>query len=241
MVIRAVLFDWDGTIVRNSRSQDSAHLLGASMGVAAYASRNLDTSFLAEDFGRAFQAALPDDVPGRTLRAPTIGEVLAAAFTWLGVEAHRSDIDACARIFHDAATRGQEVYEDARALLPSLKAQGYLTAVVTNSIFTGDFVEREARELGLAGLFDTFVAGADIGLSKPHPGIFQRALSEIAVDPHEALFVGDSLATDIVGAKAAGMRAVLIERSLRSHHASGYLVIERLSALQELLGDGPPG
>jgi FMN phosphatase YigB (HAD superfamily) len=49
------------------------------------------------------------------------------------------------------------------------------------------------------------------------------------------------LATDIAGARAAGMRAVLIERSLRAHEAAGYLVIERLSGLMELLGNGPAG
>ena len=100
-----------------------------------------------------------------------------------------------------------------------------------------DFVFRKAKSLGVAQYFDAIISGADVGLAKPHPGIFQSALAAIQVDPHEALFVGDSLKTDIVGAKAAGMRAVLIERSLRSHHASGYLVIERLGALDELLGE----
>ena len=242
MVIRAVLFDWDGTIVREAAATDGRpDLLAPSLNIAAYASRNLKTKLAAEDFERAFQASLPADEPGPTTRTVSIGEVLATAFTWLGIEAGAGDVDACARIFHEAGTRGQQVYDDAWVLLPTLKARGYRTAVVTNSIFTRDFVARKARELGLSGYFDAFVASVDVGLAKPHPGLFHRALSEIAVDAHEALFVGDTVATDIVGARAAGMRAVLIERSVRAHEAAGYLVIERLSGLNELLGDGPAG
>ena len=216
--------------------------LTPSLGVAAYASRNLKKNLAAEDFERAFQASWPSSTAATTTtRAVSIGELLAGAFTWLGVEANTTHVAACAKIFHDAGTRGQQVYEDARALLPTLRARGYRTAVVTNSIFTRDFVAGKARELGLAGYFDSFVASVDIGLAKPHPGLLQRALSEITVDAHEALFVGDTVATDIVGARAAGMRAVLIERSVRAHEAAGYLVIERLTGLNELLGDGPAG
>ena len=237
-----MLFDWDGTIVRNPTTEaGETDFLTPSLSVAAYFSRNLKAKLAAEDFERAFQASWPASTVGPTARAISIGEVLASAFTWLGIEASPTQVADCAKIFYEAGTRGQQVYEDARVLLPTLRARGYRTAVVTNSIFTRDFVAGKARELGLAGYFDTFVASVDIGLAKPHPGLFHRALSEITVDAHEALFVGDTVATDIVGARAAGMRAVLIERSVRAHEAAGYLVIERLSGLNELLGDGPAG
>ncbi len=239
MAIRAVLFDWDGTIVRDAAAnpESGADFFAPSLAVANYAEKHMGATFGAEDFERAFQAALPVYVAGETATSPAIGSLMASAFAWLGVNATPRDIEACSRVFYNSGARGLEVYEDARILLPSLKARGYRTAVVTNSPFTNDFVFRKAKSLGVAQYFDAIISGADVGLAKPHPGIFQSALAAIQVDPHEALFVGDSLKTDIVGAKAAGMRAVLIERSLRSHHASGYLVIERLGALDELLGE----
>ena len=239
MPIRAVLFDWDGTIVRDAVADPDAgpDLFAASLAAANYAGRHMNATFTAEDFERAFHAAQPKHIAGETTTAPAMSSILASAFAWLGVNAASRDIDVTTRIFSDSGTRGQEVYDDARMLLPSLNERGYRMAVVTNSPFTSDFVDRKAKSLGIAHYFDAVISSADVGLAKPHPGIFQRALAAVDTDPHEALFVGDTVNTDIAGARAAGMRAILIERSLRSHAASGYLVIERLGALDELLGE----
>jgi putative hydrolase of the HAD superfamily len=68
-----------------------------------------------------------------------------------------------------------------------------------------------------------------------------KALELLRVDPHEALFVGDRAETDVAGARAAGMRAVLLERRGRAREAAGYLVIQRLSGLNDVLGDGMAG
>jgi putative hydrolase of the HAD superfamily len=45
-----------------------------------------------------------------------------------------------------------------------------------------------------------------VGRRKPDPEIFQRALDALGVAPQEALFVGDTLASDIAGAAALGLR-----------------------------------
>jgi putative hydrolase of the HAD superfamily len=47
----------------------------------------------------------------------------------------------------------------------------------------------------------------EIGYLKPHPAIFRRALSDVGVAAEEALMVGNSLAEDIAGAQALGIRA----------------------------------
>ena len=235
MAIRGVLFDWGGTIVR-----DDSLILGAPCAVvAAYARKRLDLSVSDAEFERAFQAVLPDYEPGVTETAPHLSRLLGAAFTWLGQPAGAGDIDACARLFFAESTHGVAVYDDARALLASLRYRGFRTAVVTNAIFPGHLFEPKVNELGLAGYFDSFVSSADVGLSKPNPGPYMRALAELKLEPQEAIFVGDTAATDIAGAKAAGMRAVLLERTDRARDRSGFLVIERLTALNELLGEGP--
>lgn len=237
MAIRAVLFDWDGTLVRD----DSTAVLSPTGAVAHYARHHLSFALRDEDFERAFQAVLPDYKPGDTTTCPSIHDLLAAAFTWLGWVVGTSDVEACGRLFFDAATGAQVAYDDARALLSSLRFRGYLTGVVTNAIFPASLIDVRVNALGLSGYIDAVVSSADVGLAKPDAGPFLKALELLRVDPHEALFVGDRAETDVAGARAAGMRAVLLERRGRAREAAGYLVIQRLSGLNDVLGDGMAG
>ncbi len=235
MAIRAVLFDWDGTIVRN----DASRIPAAASSVEAYARKYLEVDVTDGDFERAFQAVLPEYRPGEIQLTPTIGRLVGEAFTWLGWSAGANDVESCARLFFDTGTLGQEVFDDARAILASLNYRGYAVGVVTNAIFPGHYFQKKVNELGLSGHIDAFVASADVGLGKPHPAPYQRALADLGAEPHEAIFVGDTPETDVVGARNAGMRAVLIERQDRARDRSGFLVIERLSALNDILGEGP--
>jgi putative hydrolase of the HAD superfamily len=59
-------------------------------------------------------------------------------------------------------------------------------------------------------LFDVVVDSALIGVEKPDPRIFQAALQALDVAPEEALYLGDLYAVDVLGARAAGMHAVLL-------------------------------
>jgi putative hydrolase of the HAD superfamily len=234
LAIRAIIFDWDGTLVRD----ESGALAMPANAVAQYARRHLHFALRDEDFERAFQAVLPDYRPGETTTSPSIHQLIAGAFTWLGWSVGTSDVESCSRLFFDAATRAMVAYDDARAVLSSLRYRGYAVGVVTNSLFPGDYFGVRVNELGLSGYVDAFVTSADVGLAKPHPGPFLRVLDLLGVDAHKAIFVGDRADTDIAGARAAGMRAVLLERRGRAREASGYLVIERLGALNDILGEG---
>ena len=236
MAIRGVLFDWGGTIVRD----DAVRFTAPSAAVASYAQKRLELALQPADIERAIQAVLPDYRPGETETAPHLSCVLGQAFTWLGVEAGASDVDSCSRLFFEEATAGLEVYDDARALLASLRYRGFSIGVVTNAIFPAALFAPRVSQLGLAGYLDTFVSSADLGRAKPNPEPFRKALTDLRLEPEEALFVGDTVETDIVGAQAAGMRAVLLERSGQARDRAGSLVIERLTALNEFLGASGP-
>ena len=237
MAIRGVLFDWGGTIVRD----DSLFVGAPTAAVAAFARERLALDVSDDGLERAFHAALPEYRPGETEPAPHISRVLGEAFTWLGLAVGASEVESCARIFFRESSHGMVVYDDARALLASLRYRGYKTAVVTNAIFPAALFEPKVNELGLAGYIDAFVASADVGLAKPNPSPYLKALAAIGLEPQEAIFVGDTAATDIAGARAAGMRAVLLERTDRARDRAGFLVIERLTALNDFLGEGLAG
>jgi len=103
-----------------------------------------------------------------------------------------------------------ELYDDALPVLDVLARRGLKIGLLSNS-------SRDLREFvvhhGLAA--DALLTSASHGKTKPHRAIFRAILELLGVDPAEALMVGDTLAEDVEGARAVGMRAVLLDREGR--------------------------
>ena len=103
-----------------------------------------------------------------------------------------------------------ELYEDVLPVLEELRAAELRIAVVSNGIRDlHAFVAHHRLDV------DAIVDSRSHGRVKPHPAIFQSALASLAVVPEDAVMVGDSLEEDIAGARALGMRAILIDREER--------------------------
>jgi putative hydrolase of the HAD superfamily len=96
---------------------------------------------------------------------------------------------------------------DARKILESLK-QKFRLAVISNSDGSiGKLFER----LGLADLFDTITDSGNVGVQKPHPEIFHAALRSLNLPANESLYIGDVYSIDYIGAKSAGMHAIVFD------------------------------
>ena len=107
----------------------------------------------------------------------------------------------------------RDAYREVRRALPG--AAGILAAVRRREarvgIVSNNLLEEQLDKLrtcGLDGLVDALVVSEDVGISKPDPGIFHVALDRLGIAPAEAVMVGDSWSADVVGARAAGIRAV---------------------------------
>jgi putative hydrolase of the HAD superfamily len=92
--------------------------------------------------------------------------------------------------------------------LARLRASGLRLAVVSNANGT---VKALFTELGLASSFDVLVDSFVEGVEKPDPEIFRRALSRLGASASRALHVGDFYHLDVVGARAAGVAAALVD------------------------------
>ena len=101
-------------------------------------------------------------------------------------------------------------YPDAAPALRALRAAGCALVVVSN--WDVSLHERLA-ETGLAPLVDGVVASAEAGAAKPERAIFERALALAGARAADAWHAGDSVAEDVEGARAAGIRPVLIARA----------------------------
>jgi putative hydrolase of the HAD superfamily len=103
-----------------------------------------------------------------------------------------------------------QIFEDVLPVLHDLRGRGLRLGLVSN---TGRNLDDFVRHHGLD--VDAAVSSGAHGKTKPHPTIFQAALERLGVEPEQAVMVGDSIEDDVEGAKAVGMRAVLLDRENR--------------------------
>jgi HAD superfamily hydrolase (TIGR01662 family) len=153
-------------------------------------------------------------------------------------------VDACAEeIYREwAACRHFELYDDVLPTLRALRARGYMLGLISN---THRSLEAFQSHFELDELISAAVASCEHGYNKPHHSIFRTALRLLAVAPEEAVMVGDSYTHDIEGARAVGMKAVLLQRAVhgpagrsearRAKADDAVPVISSLSELPSLL------
>jgi HAD superfamily hydrolase (TIGR01549 family) len=215
----ALLLDLDGTLLDNS-------------GIAGAVSRTCDA--LAARFGgldagqlRRANTEVWSDYWPRVETSYWLGQVDGFA---VSREAWQRTLQACGyadesvvgyafaqyRRFSGEARR---LFADAVELLSYVAKGGFRTALVTNG--PSDVQRDHLRALGLQDCFGAVVISGELGVAKPDPAPFQVALARLAVDRHAAWHVGDSLATDVQGAQAAGVFAVWLNRAGTSPRPGG--------------------
>ena len=140
-----------------------------------------------------------------------------------GLEALRDD---CATAMLDAMSRDEldhasvraamlealafRTFPDVRPALRELRDRGLRLVVVSNwDCSLPEWLDRA----GIGELVDGSISSAVVGEAKPAPAVFEAGLRLAGCDAAEALFAGDSVDNDVAGARAAGLRAVLVQRA----------------------------
>jgi putative hydrolase of the HAD superfamily len=117
-----------------------------------------------------------------------------------------------------------------REVLDSI-SKSYRIGVISNA---DGKIEGVLGGCGIADCFLTVTDSGIVGYEKPHPAIFEAACREIKASPQECLYVGDVYSVDYVGAKNAGMDAILFDVS-GTYRDSGLPRIESLQDLRQWL------
>lgn len=103
-----------------------------------------------------------------------------------------------------------EAFPDVVPALTALRERGLRLVVVSNwDCSLAEWLERA----GIGELVDGTVSSAVVGAAKPAPAVFEAGLALTGCAPAEVVHVGDSVDNDIAGARAAGLRGVLVARS----------------------------
>lgn len=127
------------------------------------------------------------------------------------------------------------VFDDAWPVLGSLRARGIRLGVVSN---WESWLTRLLEASGLAELLDFAIISGQVGIEKPDPRIFAMACRAAAVPAEQICHVGDSLASDVEGARRAGMMAILLDRHGRAVRADTRTIgsLSEILELPELSG-----
>jgi len=218
--VRAIFFDAGNTLVFPDRAKTLAPLIARGVAVSE------EFIFASERAARHFRDANAAGDPKHTDQQYWnifYGEMLSH------FPAHQ---DALPELV--AAARSSSswcvVPPGTRETLLALKRK-YRLGVISNS--DGGMPDLFAR-LGLADCFETMIDSGIVGYQKPHPEIFQAALREVEVPAEESVYVGDVYSIDYMGARAAGMQAILID-PYGTYARNGVPRITRLDELELML------
>ena len=224
-MIKVVFFDLDDTIVDTTRLAEMARRNAIENMVRHGLPVDFDTAYnelleliseYGSNFGRHFDYLL------RRLDVPYDPKLVAA-----GVISYHNTKFAYLR-----TVRG------VRRLLLGLQKDGYRLGIITD----GDPIKQWEKILRLEidAYFDEVFISDSLGVKKPHPKIFRKAVKKMGVEPENALMVGDRLYSDIYGAKRVGMWTVWFRYGKYADRELEYLdyadfTISSLGELPEIL------
>ena len=119
--------------------------------------------------------------------------------------------DAFVKLMHHKIASFTTWSDGAEKLLKCLRNRKHPIALVTN----GSQSQRlKIEAINASGYFDAVLISEEVGISKPDPGIFIRAMSQLDSTPDQSVFIGDSLEHDMTGARNVGMMTVYFKKEV---------------------------
>ncbi|MGN4445471.1 HAD family hydrolase [Bacillus cereus group sp. MYBK79-1] len=102
------------------------------------------------------------------------------------------------------------VFEDVHFTLQTLQQKGYSLSIISN----GDYKQQVEKLIALNILqyFKCIFTSSELGISKPNPEIFQRAVLQSNLEMKDCYYIGDRLETDASSSTAAGMQGIWLNR-----------------------------
>lgn len=204
--VRAVFFDLDDTLYDHcfaaEKATRSAMALDEALRGASFASYFSRSQALLEALHPSVVSGQISFDEARNRRYELLADEFGGDRSLAITQAHA----------HVATYRQNErAVPGACELLTALRQASYPLFVVSNN--TRAEQEGKLLRLGMNHFFEALIVSGDHPFSKPDPRLFQVALKKARVAADQAVHVGDSYASDVVGAQSAGIRAIWFNRN----------------------------
>ena len=211
----AVFFDLDGTLVSERIGVYEARV---AVGERLIQLGRFDRPAAA--FADTIEAVISDILKDNDWQWPLwLGsdEWLKRALAAVGVSVSEDEFRQLGQVYRDERSDRATAIAGWQQALQAARAHGPI-GLITN-FNDGRMQLEKIRGAGLDGQFDGVYISGEIGIWKPEPGIFEHAAGDLGVQPSQCVHIGNSIVSDVEGALAAGMQAVLVEEDDRPRPA----------------------
>ncbi|MBM3945958.1 MAG: HAD family hydrolase [SAR202 cluster bacterium] len=234
--VKAVFFDLFNTLARFWPPRDQVQAEACREFGIVVNTAGIDRGYALADALMAEQNAR---APLRTLsRAQT--QAFFARYEQLVLRGAGVDVDlALAERVWDRVRQvryGLALFDDVLPSLARLRESGLTIGVISNMNRPGPAL---ARDLGFQDAVQVVVTSHEVGVEKPDPAMFQAATARAGVTPREAAHVGDQPSSDVDGARAAGLRPVLMDRYRTTTPPPDCPVVHDMAELELLFRTSP--
>ena len=125
------------------------------------------------------------------------------------------------------------LFPDAKEVLAELKKEGYHLHIITNGFKDVQHIKLETSDI--KSYFDVILSSEELGVNKPNPVIFKKALEMAGAKAENSTMIGDNLEVDVIGATNVGMHGIHFDPEGRMKDRADGTRIRRLNELPALL------
>ena len=204
--VRAVLFDMDDTLFDHRHSSRSG-LMAMQQRYPCFQQTTID------ELEQAYILLLEEIHLQVLLGEMNLDQArivrMERLFAQFDEQSSRATVEEATRMFREKYQSSRQIVPGTIALLEALRPHVKI-GIVTNNILVEQ--QEKLRYLGLEAHIDALVVSEEVGIVKPEAGIFRVALERLQCSAEETVMIGDAWQNDIIGARAAGIRAIWLNR-----------------------------
>ncbi len=206
---RAVLFDLYGTLIDIHTREDQPEVWDRLARFLRYRGLRADADALRHGFFRSAQR-IQEESAERHPEVDNLGifRSLLRELSYDGPDAFAEEVT---QLFRTLSMVHFSLFPDTLHTLESLQQQRFRLGLVSDAQRV--FLDPEITMTGLRSFLDVIVISSDHGFHKPDHRLFEAAVAELGLPRERVLYVGDNIPRDVCGAKAAGLKSVLVNRN----------------------------
>ena len=227
------MFDWAYTLVDLVREDDRVAFLELMNFLKKKDVKLPEFELIFTEYQDLFYGLIKES--RQTHREANFEIVLRYLFFKHGIEIEkRSSWKDILTVYYKVIHGVRRVYPDVMGTLKYFKESGIRMGIISNTTNPQFIKEEELCRTGLSTYFEFAIFSSSTPYRKPHPSIFNAAISRMNLDAENILFVGDDLKTDVMGAQSVGMQTAWLNRDL-SELVENITPHYQITSLSELL------
>ncbi len=230
--MKAIFFDFGGTIV-TEESDRVAHYH-----IASYVKERYEIPLSHEEIDKILTEDLLRKMKSAYLSWPPVAEILKNSFEKLllsfGRKPKDSEKEEFVRVYYDTHVEYMEPFPDAIPTLEKIRGRfgGHMGII---SDIVDYLIHGILKKYDLYRFFDSVTTSEEVGVGKPNPQIFLEAFKKAGVEAKDSIYIGNSPEHDVIGAKGAGMKVILVGQA---NHELADFKVKQIGEILPIIFDG---